>query len=583
MSDITWYAKPAWGFGDGKFPTNFSTYVRRLYSSYTSSNYTQSSAWGSSFEGLYILSVHNINSIKRSGSNARGTMPNSWIGPTDISEVIGFTRTIMTLVYPKADRRVAFEMKIVQSGTNYAVSIESKWYKISTGAQDSVVTYPGFATSAGWLASYLAKAGLPGVLVCQDTVADKTYQGFAIVDVQDNSSNMEMLISGYILDVDAFTTELQGRYPAIDFSEYETIEESPEAGEASQTTNYGGGTHAIWQSDTVGVPDLPTLSGCDLGFVNMYMPMAGDLQDLGEEIFPSFDWQAPSGNDVVDALLNIAGLLPNVIDMYANKALIDYVQDVHLIPVAPVTGGNEYVKLGYRTMNTNCAKITSDYVEVDCKTVNIRECFGQFLDYQPFTRARLYLPFVGFVPIEPEYWQNGELGVIYHFNVRDGSFIVYVTSTPSRVDGMVECVIGQYSGNACIHIPLTGLNYSSMVSGIIGGAAASMVGAAAGNPAAAAMAALNTASAAPQVQYSNGYNGSAAFMGVRVPYLIIERTVEHFPELYAHDVGIPSRVTKKLGNVSGFTVVKDVDLSGFQATEEEKAEIRKLLASGIYV
>ena len=103
-----------------------------------------------------------------------------------------------------------------------------------------------------------------------------------------------------------------------------------------------------------------------------------------------------------------------------------------------------------------------------------------------------------------------------------------------------------------------------------------------GNIAAAATAALNTAASSPQVMSSNAYTASAAFLGQRKPFIIIERSVSHFPENREHDNGLPSKITTTLETASGFTTISDIDLNGVNATDREKDEIRKILASGIY-
>lgn len=270
--------------------------------------------------------------------------------------------------------------------------------------------------------------------------------------------------------------------------------------------------------------------------------------------------------------------------MFINSRLIDYVQDCHIVPVAPTTSGSDHIKLGFRSLDTTADVITTEYVDVSLGSISIDEFYTQFIDYQPFTRAKLFLPFIGFVPLEPEYFQSGSIEVKYRFNVYDGSFICGVLASPNaNVSQMSSSMIAQYAGTACVHIPLTGLNYSSMVAGLVGGAGAMSHAIAGNNAGAAVAAAINTAVASPQVMSSNAYTSSAAFLGLRYPFLVIERSVSHFPELYQHDVGFPSKITCKLKSAKGFVTVKDADLSGFQATEEEKAEIRKLLASGIYV
>ena len=209
---------------------------------------------------------------------------------------------------------------------------------------------------------------------------------------------------------------------------------------------------------------MPGLSAIDIGFVHMYKPEPGDLVNRGSEIFPDFTFSPVTGIDMVDAFINACANIPNAIEMYANAKLIDYVQDCHIIPVAPPTTTSDNVKLGFRTMSAVCPVVTSEYVDVTCGQIDVAQCWSNFADYQPYTRAKLFLPFVGYVPIEPEYWQGGSLAVDYRFNVRDGSFMAFVRSFPDYRKGykLGGQVIGSYSGNACIHIPLTGLNYSSM-------------------------------------------------------------------------------------------------------------------------
>ena len=592
---IDFYSSPNWAYGaPADRAIDIKTLWKKFYANYDADvNYPMYS--GPSAYGFYIVSMHTSSqSVYRSGTNLSGCYPTSWCGP---GANVNDTRVLISLNFTSAKRRFEIVQKIVETSLNHdcRVELSSRWVNTETETVDSSMTAPGWATSMEYRRALDGTSGTPGnaIISAKPGISRKLY-GFTTASfTTDEGGNYVGYAPGVLIDVNILAAKMQEVYSSMDFSTYDSIDESPEAGPVSHQGGYSGGTLDLWSSDSVGVPDLPTLSSTDIGFVNMYAPQAGDLQELGEEIFPDFDFDDildPTGNDIVDAVLNAStsfvsalNQLPKMFSVFMNSRLIDYVQDVHIVPFNPTVSGTGPIKLGYRTLNLTCPIVTSDYVSMDLGTINIKEVFAQFLDFQPFTRAKLYLPFVGFVPIEPEYWQNGELGVVYHANVRDGSFMCYVTSSPARVEGMVSSVIGQYAGTACIHIPLTGLNYSSMISGLVGGAAQTMAGIAGGNPAAGAMAALNTAAAAPQVQSSNGYTGSAAFMGVRYPFLLIERTVSHYPEKYQHDKGIPSKITTNLGGASGFVRVGDVDLSGIQANEAEKDEIRRLLADGIYV
>ena len=416
------------------------------------------------------------------------------------------------------------------------------------------------------------------IILTERVVDDKDYIGLVFWRV--DAAPYFTVSSGVLLDV----AEWESDYGTIDKTEF-----SEEYGEASEADGYDGGTFDD-SSDTIGVPAMPSIGVSSIGFVNVYNPSTGALAQLGEDLFPDFTPTtpySPSGNTVIDAIIdvaealaNIATNIPNMIEMYNNAQLINYIIDCHIIPVTPTVGTSQSIKIGYRTMSQAAPKVTSDYVDCDCGTLNIGEYYRNFIDYGPYTQAKLFLPFVGFVPIEPELFQSGTLNVVYRFNVIDGSFMAFVLSTSSK-SKLSNSVIGQWGGNACVHVPITGINYSNMVSGIAAGASAVVAEIGKGSLIGAADAALNTAAAAPALQSSNGYNATTSFLSVRTPYLVIERSVSHYPKDYGHEQGYPSEITADWSKLSGYTESDAIHLEGLGATDEETKEIASLLAAGV--
>ena len=601
---IEWTTKPAYGWGNGASPVDYGQIMRRVFEDWDPYIYdivVTPDAFGP--EGVARIQS-NLPSNRRTATNIEGSTHNlgCWVGNNDYVPAadLPVSKTCFTLVYPNADLQlsVGYDLSAWDAlNESYTMYIRFKWFKASDhtpattpiggSLATSITQQPKYPTGSAFAGA--PAFGYPGQCAIWYTNGSKTLFGITTFSggTPTVSDPCQINDNGWLIDIERFSAYLQRLNPSIDFGVWETEDVSPEVGDASKEGGYDPtSTKDPWTSDVVGLPDMPGLSAIDIGFVHMYKPEPGELMNLGSEIFPDFSFSPVTGIDMVDAFINACANIPNAIEMYANAKLIDYVQDCHIIPVAPTTSGTDNVKLGFRTMSAVCAVVTSEYVDVPCGQIDVAQCWTNFADYQPYTRAKLFLPFVGYVPIEPEYWQGGSLAVDYRFNVRDGSFMAFVRSFPDYRKGykLGGQVIGSYSGNACIHIPLTGLNYSSMISGIVGGAAATMASVAGGGGiAASAAAALNTAAAAPQVQSSNGYTGASAFLGIRYPFLIIERSIPQYSAKYQHDVGMPSYIATKLGNASGFVKVSDVDLSGFQATDAEKEEIRKLLAGGIYV
>ena len=329
-------------------------------------------------------------------------------------------------------------------------------------------------------------------------------------------------------------------------------------------------TPVVWPtSDPILVPTIPTIGVTSAGFINVYNPGIGSLQNLGTILFPD-----------VTISSDIAETINNLVTVVMNQNLINYVIDCHVLPVTPTVGSNKEIYVGFRDTGISVPAVTSDYVRYTCGSISLAEHFHSFADYIG-TRSKLYIPFIGFVDMLPEYWQAGSIGVEYMFNVIDGSFMAYVVSTSSK-SNLSGSVIAQYGGTACMHFPLTGLNYASMVSGIVGAAAsiatAGTVGAALGG----AASALNVFAQGGNVNQSNGYNSTAALMGVRTPYLLIERISPAYPGNYGHDIGYTSNISTLLSNVSGYTEITNIDLSGIPFTSDELQELRQLLEDGVY-
>ena len=325
-------------------------------------------------------------------------------------------------------------------------------------------------------------------------------------------------------------------------------------------------------SDIVSVPTDPIIGLTDVGFINVYHTSTGALVNLGQYIFP--DPQALSATDVLTAIIKFCQTLADV-------NLINYVIDCHIIPYTPHTSGSSTIKVGYRDTGISAAVVDQDYVTVACGSINLAEYFHGFQDYA-LTTSKLYLPFLGFVDCKPEWWQGGTLTVDYKFNVIDGSFMVYLRATSSK-SALASSVVAQFSGNACYHIPITGTSYAQLAAGYVGAVAG--IAQSTGSVASAlgsASSALNTIGSGKQVQQSNSYSASSAMMGIRKPYLMIERPSPAYPSNYGHDKAYPTNMTTYLSNVSGYTIIENIDLSGIPFTESELKELRQLLSEGVY-
>lgn len=370
----------------------------------------------------------------------------------------------------------------------------------------------------------------------------------------------------------------------LEIGEPEIIEFDDEYGDISTSGGYGsGGGSFDSSSDAFGVPSLPSVSVVNTGFINVYNPTSSELNGFADDLFPN--WSSAdydNDGDLKAVANNISALAKNFgsfIDSFINKNLIDYVIDCHIVPVVPATTENNGLKVGFKTFNYNPAKVTNDYVEVDCGTLYIKEYYKNFLDYNG-TKAKLYLPCVGFIALKPEWFQDGAIKVVYHFNVIDGSCVAYVLATSSKSE-LTETVVGTFGGNCCLHIPITGLNYANMISGYIGNGANALANLTHGNISGAMSSSMQAISSKPDMQQSNGFSGGSSFMGVRIPYILIERPVASFSKNYTKEQGLPYNVTHKLSSVTGFTICENIVTDSLSCTFAEKEKIKELFKNGV--
>ena len=370
---------------------------------------------------------------------------------------------------------------------------------------------------------------------------------------------------------------------------------SPEVGPPSEEGGYDPSRPGAFDdtSNDIAIPGDPSLGVSNVGFVRVYNTGLNELTSLGLELFPPLSYTPPSAisdnqsvsEAIVDGFNQIVTFLANIpsfFDQFTANTLINYVIDCHMIPVSPGSGSSEAIHVGPKQLTTTAGRIYTDYVNVSCGSISVGEYYGNFADY--YANAKLYLPFVGFVPTRPEWFTGSTLSVDYKFNIIDGSFCCYVRAGGKHVGSGGSTIVAQYAGTACVHLPITGPSYAAMVSGLVGAGSGMIAGAASGNIAAVATSAIGAMTSHGDIASSNAYNGSAAFLSCRYPFLMIERPVSSWARNYQHEIGIPANVFAKLSDVTGFCTMENVHVDGISgATEAEKAEIKRLLAQGVIV
>lgn len=348
---------------------------------------------------------------------------------------------------------------------------------------------------------------------------------------------------------------------------YDTTKESPEFGKPAKKKGGYNKTFEIKgsfddHSDTITPTDAPLLGASNMGFVNVYGIDKTSLVEVADELFPPII-------DILSATIN--------------RNLMDYVVGCKIIPCHINGTGVNSVNVGWKTIRVtgDCRIADSDYVEKDLGYISVDEYWANFLDFSG-CRAKLYLPFYGFVDVDPEFWNGfgAKLQVKYRINTVDGSFIAQLIASSSKSE-LSNSLIGEYSGKCSMDVPITGIQYGNMMMRGMNELCKAAFSEATGNGAGTLSALGNLASLKPDIPKSNGYVGNAAFMGHRRPFLLIERCEAQFSEKYPDEVGLPLEMQGILGDFTGLTVASHAHLDHIPCTKEEKELISKYLAEGI--
>ena len=270
---------------------------------------------------------------------------------------------------------------------------------------------------------------------------------------------------------------------------------------------------------------------------------------------------------------------------------------VNIIPGAPTVAGTAIPKVGWVSMTESQAMnyTTQQYIEINLGSLTVSRAWGNYLDFAPYTKISIYLPFIGERNLDTNDVMGKTLNVRYHIDLLSGNCVAYVF-----VNGSIHY---QFSGNCAYSIPISSADTANLFLQplkAIAGLTLAGVGVATGNPMAVAAghalgatvgsdesgAFVSPPSAeisAPDVRKVDGLNANTGYMGTIRPYLSIERVKPDINDGFGAEIGYQSNKFRTLGNLAGFTKVSEVHLEGITATTAELTQIEAMLKEGVII
>lgn len=265
----------------------------------------------------------------------------------------------------------------------------------------------------------------------------------------------------------------------------------------------------------------------------------------------------------------------------------------------PTDVGRKTIRSGFLDSNVSSETI-SRYTEIDCGSIGVPEYFGNYLDYAPYSKCNIYLPFIGIIELNVDDIVGHGVNVTYRIDEYNGSCIAMITVAKSTsvngTDVEYSNIMYQFSGNCAVDLPIAGGSQAaikagmleaaawgigSVVGGIMSGSSPLSIGAGMAYGAAGAVHSL--VSAKSSVQHSGSFGASFGALGNKKPFIIVTRPkqiqVPNYQELY----GYPAHKMVIIGDCTGYLRCREVHVISPTASDEEKTLIEQMLKEGVYI
>lgn len=242
----------------------------------------------------------------------------------------------------------------------------------------------------------------------------------------------------------------------------------------------------------------------------------------------------------------------------------------------------EPIVIGRTNTGVNGIKLTENVNSL----IDLGECtfftkFKNFLDYEPYTTAQLYIPYIGVVPVSTAEFMGHRISVkmIVDYTTGAGTAIVFKDDIPFIYR----------NGVVGVSIPMTGNDSASYANTVIGNVVSGAVGGvtsiASGNIGGVVSSAEKLYSGfatGTNYQEASASSPSVATWQPQHCYFIIDRPILNVPDNYGRTIGFACEKTGKLSDFKGFTVVSNPEIN-FRCTDSERQYIVNMLQNGVFI
>lgn len=295
-------------------------------------------------------------------------------------------------------------------------------------------------------------------------------------------------------------------------------------------------------------PSAPTVNSVKLSNLHNYWISESQMQSFYSEV-----WDTDLTDFVKGAFTGIySNLISNVVSLKFMPTTAENLGG---------TGDASPVILGFKTYDTLTVQTIGNTTApiVNIGSYKFAKEYNSFADYAPYTDVKLYLPFVGIVPIDTNLFmgsgggETATLNIKAQYDLQSGLITYFLLRN--------KTMISSVSGHMAVEVPISlqsGLDTFSTISRNFSGKVweFAMEGAK-GNPIGMiSEVAQGSATAPPQTTFAST-GGDGSFYAHPKCMIMIKHPQYNRPKNYSHVVGFPAYVTKKVSDLQGFNIVQN--------------------------
>lgn len=295
-------------------------------------------------------------------------------------------------------------------------------------------------------------------------------------------------------------------------------------------------------------PSAPTVNSVKLSNLHNYWISESQMQSFYSEV-----WETDLTDFVKGAFTGIySNLISNVVSLKFMPTTAENLGGI---------GDTSPVILGFKTYDTLTVQTIGGTAApiVNIGSYKFSKEYNSFADYAPYTDIKLYLPFVGIVPLDTNLFmgsgggETATLNIKAQYDLQSGLITYFLMRN--------KTMISSVSGRMAVEVPVSlqsGLDtFTTMSRNFVGKSTSFAGNAISGNPIGMISDVMQGSATAPPQTVFASTGGDGAFYAHPKCMIMIRHPQYNRPKNYSHVVGFPAYVTKKVSDLQGFNIVQN--------------------------